>query len=156
MYLYLLKFSKYPDLVKIGISKSMDTRIKVLKPFHGNCTVIRIYQVGKHTAKLERLLHSVLTPYNVKVDGEGGSEFFNLSDYILIESMISLCNGVDVTDGIHITKRKTRTRMSKVIQMTKQNSLPTMDLKYIERYFYGISKLTVALSFSNMLCSEIT
>lgn len=156
MYLYLLKFNKYPTLTKVGISRSIDTRIKVLKPVHGDYSIVKIYHIGKHTAKVERLLHSILEPYNIKVSGEGGSEFFELTDYIVIESLVNLCGDFDVSNDITITKRRSRNRVTKPAEPIKHSFIPIIDLNYIEQYFYEISKLTVALSFSNMLYSEIT
>lgn len=103
MYLYVLGFSKHPSLLKVGVSKSPLDRIRTLEKWHGKCVSSVFYNMGKTYHRAEKLIHVLLEDSNVRVDGGGGTEFFN-SDAVFdtVEKVVELCGGqeehIELTD----------------------------------------------------------
>lgn len=94
MYLYILGFSKHPSLLKVGVSKSPLDRIRTLEKWHGECVSSVFYNMGKTYHRAEKLIHVLLEDSNVRVDGDGGTEFFN-ADVVfgMVEKVVELCGG---------------------------------------------------------------
>lgn len=109
MYLYVLGFSKHPSLLKVGVSKSPLDRTRTLEKWHGECVSSVFYNMGKTYHRAEKLIHVLLEGSNVRVDGDGGTEFFN-SDVVFdtVERVVELCGGnkekVIREDKIKLTK----------------------------------------------------
>ena len=76
MHIYTVTFEKYPNLVKIGYSIAPNRRLQELSRSHGAYTKVSVYggSLAKHA---ERILHKKLGKWNVPVNGDGGTEFFN-------------------------------------------------------------------------------
>lgn len=95
MYLYVLGFSKHPSLLKVGVSKSPIGRVAKLESVHGKCTSSEFYNMGKLYTRAEKLLHMLLEESNVRVDGEGGTEFFKADEVAeVVEKVVALCGGM--------------------------------------------------------------
>lgn len=96
MYLYVLGFSKYQHLLKVGISVKPSERIKQLQSVHGECVSVVAYNMGKYYKQAEKMLHLLLEEHNVRVDGDGGTEFF-LKECVpdAVRKVVSLCEGVE-------------------------------------------------------------
>lgn len=98
--LYFLMFEKYPELTKIGITKDIDKRVKQLSRIHGKVISGGWWQYSKRkeASIIEKRLHTLLNNFRVKVEGNGGTEFFdsyksfppnfNLSTYINFYTVI--------------------------------------------------------------------
>lgn len=94
IYLYHLFFKKYPNLVKIGISTNVLNRIKTLETVHGKIDFVKVFTT-KNSKTAEKSLHVILNNYNVKLLGDGGTEFFKkevleTEDYKLLKTLFNL------------------------------------------------------------------
>ena len=92
-YLYFIKFSKRCGLVKIGITTNLKSRVDTLIRHHGSIYDISVYD-GLCYKECEKILHKKLLGYNVTVDGDGGTEFFDCYGIDNFKSEISLLLGV--------------------------------------------------------------
>ncbi len=77
MYVYIMKFAKHPDLIKIGKSVTPELRAKSLTPFHGELLSIEYFPIGKDCFDVESYLHRTFKDFRSKeVRGSGYTEFF--------------------------------------------------------------------------------
>ena len=107
MYLYVLGFSKYPSLLKVGISKSPIARVRTLEVWHGKCVSSVFYNMGKTYQRAEKLLHILLEDSNVRVDGDGGTEFFRSEEvFDKVSKVVELCGGQKENVELAMTPRQ--------------------------------------------------
>lgn len=92
MYLYIVNFDRYKDLIKIGISKSFKKRFIDLKRIYGPISQVKIYE-GKMYRYAEQILHYRLREHNVRLEFDGGSEFFQFQyDDSFFDEILSPCD----------------------------------------------------------------
>jgi hypothetical protein len=97
MYVYVTGFADRPGLIKIGVAKDVDARMATLSAWHGQPVRLRRYPVGEDYKKVERALHREFKASNVRVTGDGGTEFFDESIRNAVESrLVGGCTEVDV------------------------------------------------------------
>lgn len=77
-YIYIAKFSKHPDLVKIGCSEKPDRRAYVLSFTHGGLIDIESIEVGDNGFDMEVYLHWYFKDHKVTTSGDGYGEFFRI------------------------------------------------------------------------------
>jgi hypothetical protein len=77
MYVYIAKFNKHPDLIKIGISVDVPTRMSQLCKSYGKVLNVEKFKIGDESHKIEKFLHGRFSKHRVEfVIGEGCTEFF--------------------------------------------------------------------------------
>lgn len=108
MYLYVVKYHDYPDIVKIGISIDPKSRLSGLKLIHGKVEMLNVYQIGKHYKRLEKLIHVMFDEVNVPIEGDGGTEFFKTSCLNKVYQLIAACDGIDVTESYNTAEFKAK------------------------------------------------
>jgi len=102
-YIYVAKFSKHPDLVKIGCSEKPDRRAYVLSFTHGSLIDIESMEVGENGFDIEDYLHWYFKDQKVVTSGDGSGEFFRIdtnfddSVKIIMEAMKTFGNKESVS-----------------------------------------------------------
>lgn len=77
MYVYVLKFTNYPKLIKIGKSVQPQERAEHLSKRHGAIISSDFFEIGEDYHSVEKFLHKTFADKNSKdVRGDGCSEFF--------------------------------------------------------------------------------
>lgn len=77
MYVYVAEFRDRQGLVKVGVSTNVKVRMKSLEACHGECTSLHTFFVGPTGKRKEKQTHRKFSTHNVKVSGDGGTEFFS-------------------------------------------------------------------------------
>lgn len=78
MYVYIMKFERYPSLVKIGKSITPESRARDLSSSHGKLISIDYYPIGKDCFDVESYLHRTFKDLrSQEVRGSGYTEFFS-------------------------------------------------------------------------------
>lgn len=79
MYVYVMKFEKYPHLIKIGKSNNPESRARTLSRYHGDLLEIDYYHIGEEEdSVVESFLHRSFGEFNSKEPaGDGCTEFFS-------------------------------------------------------------------------------
>lgn len=81
-FVYIVSFSKYPDVIKIGLSfESTEKRIKSLEPFYGEAYIHKIIIASMGCYELETKLHTQFEKFRKPLDEKfsGYTEFFDKS-----------------------------------------------------------------------------
>lgn len=76
-----MKWSKRPNLTKIGISHDPQKRAATIqKSIGGTVTVVAVFDFA-NDYKVEQEAHRHFAKYNVLIHGDGGTEWFNISTF---------------------------------------------------------------------------
>ena len=119
MYVYVAKFENQPCLIKIGISENVKTRITTLQNVHGKATLCDKYIVGDSYIKMESFLHKMCAANQVRVSGDGGTEFFK--DCVYEE-------------------------VTKILKVVQDSSFPAQDLSEYEKISNEISAIEKSIA----------
>lgn len=91
MYLYVVNFKDHPDLVKVGISKVLKSRISQLKAIYGAIDRVEVYR-GRMYKYAEKILHHRFREENVPLENTGGTEFFKVGfDSPIFQDVFQTC-----------------------------------------------------------------
>ena len=112
MYVYVTKFEKYPNLIKIGKSRVPEGRTAQLVRWHGDVITTDVFYVGENYTKVESELHRKYKVHQVRTHGDGETEFF--SD-VIYERVCKALENKDCKESLELSLKKEEIRYKGLI-----------------------------------------